>query len=163
MANKTLKFYGNGHAPTGQSAAVVVTFNGNTVYTGPVASVAETDDLPLPENQQLLFSFEVDENLYGTYPMSIEVTAGDHVATSYADSNYAVNRHGNPDPLLWYTLNATGLVDYRSNVQLDGVLQSKGALGDVLTGAWLWTIPNGSTLTADVAIVSFADLYPPPL
>lgn len=167
MANKTLRFYGNGYAPTGTSASVSVTFNGTTVFEGAIPTLSSTAIDTNPDNQVILFTFEVDEALYGTYPMSIQVTGGDLVATSYAESSGAEDPIGTPNPSLYYTLCQSAenqFTDYRTNVEIDGVAQSKGSLGDILTGAWQWEVPNGSTLTSDVTIVPWIDIFhtPPP-
>ena len=160
MANKTIKFYGKGYSADGTDCAVIITFNGNTVYTGTVPTTDDNTTIQFEMPQGVLASFEVDEGLYGTVPVTIEVTAGDYVVSSYAESSGA----GNPaDPAEYYVLSNIGPnTDNRSNVQIDGIAQTKGPLEETLTGPWWWTINNGSTLSADFLIKSWDDLNPGP-
>lgn len=154
MANKTLKFYGNGYDHTG-NAAVIVTFNGNTVYTGEIPTLDLDTYLPLPDEQQEIFSFEVDESTYGTFPMTIEVTAGEYVVSGFGKSSGAGTP---PNPAEYYMLGNVDQGDNRSNVTIDGIAQSKGPVGDILTGPWYYEIPNGSILSADVLILAYANI-----
>lgn len=157
MANKTFRFYGTGYAESG-NAAVAVNFNGNTVYTGTVPTVTEsTVDVIVPDvnGQPLMFTFEVDETLYGTFPMSIEVTAGDLVVTAYGESSGAGIP---PNPSEYYRLTDEHYGDSRSNVQINGIAQSKGPLGEVFTGPWYWQIPVGATLTADILVLPYGNI-----
>lgn len=156
MANKTLKFYGNGYDHTG-NAAVIVTFNGNTVYTGEIHTLDLDLFLPAPDEQQEIFSFEVDESTYGTFPMTIEVTAGEFVVSAFSKSSGAGNP---PNPAQDYNLTDLLFNDNRTNVTIDGVAQSKGPMGDILTGPWYYEIANGSILSADVLIESWGNLFP---
>lgn len=157
MANKTLRFYGTGYAESG-NATVAVNFNGNTVYTGAVPTVTESSiDYVVPNvnSQPLMFSFEVDETLYGTFPMSIEVTTGDFIVSAYSESSGAGNP---PNPTEYYKLTNEHYADNRSNVQINGIAQSKGPMGDVFEGPWYWQIPVGSTLTADILVLPYGNI-----
>lgn len=155
MANKTLKFFGNGYDHTG-NAAVIVTFNGNTVYTGEIPTLDLDVFLPSPGQQQELFSFEVDESAYGTFPMTIEVTAGEFIVSAYGQSSGA---GAPPNPAEYYMLADSQQTDNRTNVTINGVPQTKGPLEDVLTGPWYYEIPNGSILSFDIDVLPYGNIY----
>ena len=156
MATKTLKIMGNGYAPTGTSASVSVTFNGSNVYTGPVPSLPSSEIDTQPDQQVEIFSFDIEDTLYGTIPMTIECTAGDLVTFERGFINSA-------DNLATFRSLATLSIDWdwRINVEIDGIPQSKGGLQDLLTGAWLWDIPVNSTLSCTTYInIPGLEIYP---
>lgn len=156
MAIKTLKIFGNGYAPTGTSASLSMDFNGATVYSGTVPSLVTTAIDTSPDDQVELFSFDIDDSLYGTVPISIECTAGDLVAVSWCEVNSAAT------PAVFAPMCTQSLdYDWRTDVEIDGVPQSKGPLASVLTGAWLWSIPTNSVLTATAYVnIPGLEIYP---
>lgn len=155
MATKTLKFFGNGYAPTGQSASVTVTLDGATVFTGAVPSLPSAQWDLQPDVQVELFSIDIDDTFVGVKPMTVTTTNGDAVVLSWCESNSAAT------PSVFYSMAEADLQwDYRTNVQLDGVPQDKGSLVDILVGAWSWEVPNGSTLSYDLNVSVPAPLPP---
>jgi hypothetical protein len=147
MANKTLQFLGNGYGPTGTSAAVVVTFNGNAVFTGSIPTIYNAGEpLKAPDEMQPLFTVEVPEDLFGTFPMTVQVTAGDQVDLTQILSNLN-NEAGNVNV---FGVMGTGS-DNRSNVVINGVAQSipEPRAED---GEWTWSIPAGGTMNCDINV-----------
>jgi hypothetical protein len=152
MANKTLQFLGNGYGPTGTAAAVVVTFGeatfeGNTVFSGNIPTIYNAGEpLKAPDEMQPLFTVEIPEDSFGTFPMTVQVTAGDQVDLTQILSNRN-NEAGNIDV---FGVMGTG-TDNRIDVVIDGVPQS---LPDPRAegGEWTWSIPAGSTMSCNIVV-----------
>ena len=147
MANKTLQFLGNGYGPTGTDAAVVVTFDGNTVFTGSIPTIYNAGEpLKAPDEMQPLFTVEVPVETLGTFPMTVQVTAGDQVDLTQILSNLN-NEAGNVNV---FGIMGTG-TNNRTNVVINDVAQS---LPDPRPegGEWTWSIPAGGTLTCDINV-----------
>jgi hypothetical protein len=149
MANKTLQFLGNGYGPTGTAAAVTVTFNGNSVYTGSVPTIYNAGEpLKAPDEMQPLFTIEIPEDTVGTFPMTVQVTAGDQVDLTQILSNRN-NDVGNVD--VFGYMQAESGNRTRTDVVIDGVLQS---IPDEYSswGEWTWSIPAGSTMNCNIYV-----------
>jgi hypothetical protein len=147
MANKTLQFLGNGYGPTGTPAAVTVTFNGNSVFSGNIPTIYSAGEpLKAPYEMQPLFTVEVPVETIGTFPMTVQVTAGDQVDLTQILSNLN-NEAGNVD-VFWFM---GGGGDNRTNVVINGQSQS---IPEPRTeeGEWTWSIPAGGTLTCDIHV-----------
>jgi len=149
MANKTLQFFGNGYAPTGTDAEISATLGGNVVFSGTVPTVYDSGDiLYLPNQQQILFTCEVDETLDATVPMTITLTAGSALALEQILSNLN-NEAGNVDT---FALMGNGS-QRRLNVVINGVPE---VLPDPrpseAEGEWLWVVPESGVITCDVLI-----------
>lgn len=146
MATKTLQFYGMGYAEEG-SASIVVTLNGTTVYSGNIVSKSMTLDFNRQADlQEILFTIDIDESTFGTFPMTVQVTSGTQVDVERILVNIPSN------PLVFVPVSPNQ--DPRTNVTLDGVAQSKGGIEDMFpaSATWSWGIPNGSTLGHDFTI-----------
>lgn len=148
MANKTIKFYGIGYAPTGQTASVTATIDGATIFTGAIPTIATSDPTPDPTQYDVVFTYDVDSTVVGTVPMSITLTAGGgftvgRVEVNSDNSSNVFALMGNPEQL-----------DCRTNVKINGVTQEKGPLADVLVGAWSWNVVDSGTLTYDLNIIN---------
>lgn len=148
MANKTMKFYGVGYAPTGETATISVAFDGNTVFTGSIPTLAMTEPTPDPTQYDVLFTQEVDGNLVATVPMGITLTGG----LGFTIGRVEVNNVGNNVGNVYQLMCSTEYPDCRTNVEINGVAQSKGPLADVLVGPWSWNVFDG-TITYDLNIV----------
>lgn len=89
MANRILRFFGQGYGPS--PASITVTKNGTTVYSGTIPTV----DQPLPvlpdpaliNAQPALFDIEVDVEFWGQFPMTCTVTNGTVLFTN-VQGNY---------------------------------------------------------------------------
>jgi hypothetical protein len=147
MANKTLQFLGNGYGPTGTAAAVVVTFNGNSVFTGNIPTIYNSGEpLKAPNEMQPLFTVEIPEDSFGTFPMTVQVTAGDQVDLTQIYSNLN-NEAGN--------INVFGTMgtgsDNRVDVVINGVAQEIPTPRDE-GGEWTWSIPAGGTMNCNIIV-----------
>jgi len=147
MANKTLQFLGNGYGPTGTAAAVVVTFNGNSVFTGSVPTIYNAGEpLKAPDEMQPLFTVEIPADSFGTFPMTVQVTAGDQVDLTQILSNLN-NEAGNIN--VFGTM-GTG-TNNRIDVVIDGVAQEIPTPRDE-GGEWTWSILAGSTMNCNIVV-----------
>jgi hypothetical protein len=153
MAIKTLQFYGMGYAEEG-FASIVVTLNGSTVYTGNVTSKSILDFNRHAGVQEILFTIDVDESMYGTFPMTIQVTNGTQVDVE----RILVNTSSNPLTFL----SVAPTQDPRTDVMLDGIPQSKGGIADTFpaSATWAWGIPNASTLSHNFIIEEIIEETP---
>ena len=160
MINRTLQFCGYAYGNT--PVQVIAQINGQTVFSGEVATI----DAPMPTPgadvvaAPPLFS-AVDCDLFpprffGSYPMTISVTTGSGIMIQNINSNYMTV---STDPETQG--NATGFVnignyvgDPRTNVKIDGVLQEKSdpPAGADNSGVWTWTVPQGSTISYDLNV-----------
>jgi hypothetical protein len=147
MANKTMKFYGIGYAPTGQTASITATYNGETVFSGTIPTVATTQPTPNPTAYEVLFTHEVAGNLIATVPMSVTSTSGN----GFTLARVEVNSVANVAEFAYMSTLSQG--DCRTNVEIDGTLQDKGPLADVLTGPWSWNVPEAGTITYTLDIL----------
>jgi len=148
MANKTLQFFGNGYAPTGTDAEISASLGGNTVFSGAIPTVNSGDILYLPEDQQLLFTCEVDETLDTTVPMTVTLTAGSALTLEQILSNLN-NEAGNINT---YTVMGNG-TERRLNVVINGNSELPiEPRPSEAAGEWLWVVPAGGVLECDVLI-----------
>ena len=148
MANKTLQFFGNGYAPTGTDAEISATLGGNTVFSGAIPTVNSGDILYLPEDQQLLFTCEVDETLDTTVPMTVTLNVGSALALEQIMSNLN-NEAGNIN-----TFRAMGNgSERRLNVTINGSSETPiTPRPPEAEGEWLWVVPAGGVLACDVLV-----------
>lgn len=80
MASRTLQFLGNGYAPTGTDAAVEVTFNGNSVFTGTIPTIYDAGEpFKQPEEMQPLFTVVLPITESGVFPMTVKVLSLIHI------------------------------------------------------------------------------------
>jgi hypothetical protein len=97
MANRTIQFLGNGYAPSGSEPIVITaTLNGNTVYTGTIPTLYTDVVSRVPEDQVLLFSFEVPMAFVGTQPMSISLDNPVGVSVFFEQINANYTKINNP-------------------------------------------------------------------
>jgi hypothetical protein len=134
---------------TENTAAVVVTLNGNTVYTGTVPTKDLSQFDRLASAQQVLFTLEIPSSTTSV-PMSITCTSGDSVEVSAIHVNFPGN---DDDPTVFRPANFE--VDARQNVAIDGVAQTRGPNAEpyLAAGGWTYNIPNGSVLTHDLVLL----------
>jgi hypothetical protein len=92
MANRTIQIYGQGFGST--PAEIVVTANGNTVFSGTIPTT--NDPLPVLPNieysTQEIFEFTVDPSFSGQLPMTCQVTNGT-VIFAQVEMNYSFIRN----------------------------------------------------------------------
>ena len=74
MSNRTIQIRGYGYGSTTCSATV--SYNGATVFSGNIPTLDQYQVLLLPTEQVELFSFEIDVNTAGTFPLIINLTGG---------------------------------------------------------------------------------------
>jgi hypothetical protein len=147
MANKTLKFYGIGYAPTGQTASITAMYDGATIFTGAIPTIASTEVTPDPTQYDVMFTHDIDANITATVPMSVTLTGG----LGFTIARVEVN---NPDDIADFRIMRTDEQgDCRTSVEINGVPQEKGPLADVLTGAWSWNILEAGIITYDLNIL----------
>jgi hypothetical protein len=149
MTTKNLKFWGTGYYTddTENVASIIATLNGTVVYTGTVPSKNIENFNRVATEQQVLFSIDVDTTMVGAVTMSVQCTGGDSVDLQQIFINN--------------TLLANPAADPRTNVFLDGELQTRGPNAEAypVTGTWSYQVPNGSTLTHTLTIHD----YTPPV
>ena len=75
MANKTIQFLGQGYGAT--PCTITAYFNGAEVFSGAIPTVDSTDIGRLPEDQQVVFSFEVPMDTTGSIPMTLAISGTD--------------------------------------------------------------------------------------
>jgi hypothetical protein len=113
MANSTIKFLGQGYGAT--PAAITITANGNTVFSGPVDTVDQlrpvlpNPDLNLVSN---VGTFEVPQNFKGQIPMTCTVTSGTVIFAQVMINNVYISNPGyTPEQLATLTNPATTPAD----------------------------------------------------
>ena len=101
MANRTIKFLGQGYGAT--PAVITITANGNTVFSGPVDTVDQllpvlpSTDLNLVSN---VGTFEIDQTFIGQIPITCTVTSGTVIfAQVMIDNVYLSNPAYTPQQL----------------------------------------------------------------
>lgn len=75
MTNRTVQIWGMGYGTT--PCTIDATFNGTQVFSGNIPTVDSSDVQRLPEDQTTLFTFEIDQSLTGSIPMSMDITGAD--------------------------------------------------------------------------------------
>lgn len=90
MANRTLQFYGQGYGVS--DASIVVTLDGNTVFTGAVPTINTAETTKTAEQQVLLFTTTVDTSVFGVKPMTVQATAG-KVVLAQTTADFAIGRN----------------------------------------------------------------------
>jgi hypothetical protein len=86
MSNRTIQILGYGYGSTTCSATV--NYNGATVFSGTIPTLDQAQVSLLPTEQVELFSFEIDVNTAGSFPLIINVTGGNTVYIEQVLSNY---------------------------------------------------------------------------
>jgi hypothetical protein len=101
MANRTIKFLGQGYGST--PAVITITANGNTVFSGPVDTVDQLR--PVLPNESLnltgtVGTFEIDQAFKGQIPMTCTVTSGTVIFAQIVVNNvYMSNPAYTPEQL----------------------------------------------------------------
>jgi hypothetical protein len=74
MTNRTIQFLGQGYSPAGTTPMqIVVTLDGNTVYSGAIPTLYTSEIARQPANQTVLFTCETPVSFAGTVPMTITI------------------------------------------------------------------------------------------
>jgi hypothetical protein len=87
MPNRTVQIRGYGYGSTTCSASV--SYNGNTVFSGAIPTLDQPQVLRQPLEQVVLFTFDIDIDASGTFPLIVNVTGGNTVWIEQVMSNYA--------------------------------------------------------------------------
>lgn len=177
MTTRTFKQQGQAY---GSSAITMVAkINGVEVFNGsvpaldqplPIMPLAEGTTLPMQD----LFSWTDDVNYAGTKTMEVTVTGGTLLLTTIVANYVIIINTENPPPGVTSGADVFGQYyrndisdtqvsfDPKSNVAINGQPQTIVRDPD-LTGQFYWTIPTGSTFTADVAIQPGYETNPEPI
>lgn len=139
MANRTIQFYGYayGEEPVQLNAHI----NGQTVFSGTVATLDETPTFPVDmTNAPVLFSVAESAlfptSFSGSYPMTVSVATGRGIALGLTNSNYMesfVNKVEFSGSISGTTLNVSSVTS-----------------GEILTGQLIY----GAGITAGTTIIS---------
>jgi hypothetical protein len=170
MNFRTYRFYGHGYATT-DSAAVMVFFNGEQIYTGAVPTKPMGDFQETEADPVILFQAGIDITRTGNLPLKIIVTKGlikfTHVEANYSGCKidniadvvaFEVETSGAGDPEYYKQFqfaikpvdywSSPNLGDSRKNVTFNGVPYVQSAL----PGDWQYTIGPGVTFQCDVHV-----------
>jgi hypothetical protein len=149
MANKTLQFFGRGYAPTGTDAEITAVLEGNTVFSGTIPTIYNAGEVSYaPEDQELLFTCEVDEALDTTVSMTVTVTAGSAVTLEQILSNL----NNQPGNVSVFASMGDGS-QRRLNVTINGIPEETlSPRPPEAQGEWLWVVPENGVLACDLLI-----------
>ena len=86
MPNRTVQIKGYGYGSTTCSANV--SYNGATVFSGTVPTLNQAEILLFPDEQVVMFTFEIDIGAAGTFPLTINITGGNSAYLEQVLSNY---------------------------------------------------------------------------
>jgi hypothetical protein len=133
---------------TESTAAIVVTLNGNTVYTGTVPTKDMLEWNRIATEQQVLFTLDVPSETTSV-PMTITCTAGDNVDVGAIHANSSGT---NADLSVFWPANMS--VDSRQNVTLDSIAQERGPNAELFpdSGNWSYSIAKGSVLAYNLVV-----------
>ena len=150
---RTVKFLGYAFGAT--PASIVAKVDGTQVFSGDVITAPLTEMLQFPTTdlppEVTLFSIETAIDSESTVAVEVEVTSGIVVFTNHV-ANYFVDK-------TLHTLSGADRfkgwgTDPRSNLTIDGVLQTVNSLDDNgnPSGSHFWTLDEGSTIAYDLFI-----------
>lgn len=162
MTTRTIQFLGQGYGA--EPTTVTASWNGNTIYTGPVATV----DQPQPGAgfvpAEIMFTHEIDLNLQGSIPMTVEINTGSLIIgpifANYANissrvDNVLVYSSSGPDGyrLINNAVNNgnPAISDVRENVVIDGVPQTPTRT-EQQKGTWCYHLAEGSIISCQVDV-----------
>jgi hypothetical protein len=171
MNFRTYRFYGNGYATT-DSAAVMVFFNGEQIYTGAVPT-RPLEDLQQNIDPVILFQAGIDITQTGNLPLKIIVTKGTvkftHIEANYSGCEIDLSGLASlPETMLmlpehyqqrqfvkkpvdfWGDPDGPSGGDSRKNVRLDGFSHIRP--DETVLGYWSYTINSGITFECDVYV-----------
>jgi hypothetical protein len=95
MANRTVQVWGQGYGAS--PATANVTFNGNTVFSGQIPTIDSSVVYRLPDEQTVLFTFEIPVDLAGTFPVEVVFTGQDaYLSRVFANYSTTSNPVYNP-------------------------------------------------------------------
>ena len=170
MTTRTVKIFGQGFGSA--PAEILVTLNGNTIYTGAISTIDQPvytlPNLELTSSVPELCNFEIDMDFSGTMPMTCEVLGGTVIFAQILANYYAV---ANTDPVVGSEPNIikstgpnvfkdiNGISDPRLNVFVNNVAHPINH-NEEFSGPWWFTVPAGSVLAYDLAVR--AGKEPPP-
>lgn len=165
MTMRTVKLLGQGFGAT--PAEILVTLNGNVIYTGAVPTldqpVYSLPNLELTSATLELCNFEIAMDFSGTIPMTCTVLAGTvifaQIQANYFLTDVSFTRPASgTGPNGFHNINS--LSDARSNVFIDNVAQAVN--NTELPGTWWYKLSSGSVLSYDLNVKAGTPNIAPP-
>jgi len=152
MANRTIKLHGSAFSDSGD-VSVNVSFNGVEVFNGTVTTLGMASKNALEVGE--LLSFEVDDSISGSVPVSIRPSNGDITVQRFVGNHcMALGTHGDA------TITETS-EEYTSFDDLgDGYTDKTNVtinsdpitITDAYDGSWIIPVHGGETINFDTNI-----------
>jgi len=152
MANRTIKLHGSAFSDSGD-VSVNVSFNGVEVFNGTVTTLGMASKNALEVGE--LLSFEVDDSISGSVPVSIRPSNGDITVQRFVGNHcMALGTHGDA------TITETS-EEYTSFNDLgEGYTDKQNitknsdpfVLSDAYEGSWIIQVDGGEVLNFDTNI-----------
>ena len=151
MTTRTVKILGWG---TGV-AHLTVTLDKEPVFSGDVDLIEFSNDNAGEKTAPTLFTFELPIEFVGDKKMKITVSGASvrfgQIVANYTEVNWGEIYHTGPYEFADIsTVCNDSSRDPRSNVQIDGVLQSVNRAG--MNGTWHWNVTPGSVFEHDITV-----------
>ena len=151
MATRTIKMMGNAYSEEG-TVSLTVSFNGTQVHNGTVTTTASALPAEHGSDAQEMFTFELDTDTTGDFPLSIAVSGGTFVF-GYLHGNYGhQGTFGESDPAtVWDHMHMnTETTDGKKNPAINGsALSIRGTVDGPNPGPWFYVIGDGETFSCD--------------
>jgi len=152
MANRTIKLHGSAFSDSGD-VSVNVSFNGVEVFNGTVTTLGMASKNALEVGE--LLSFEVDDSISGSVPVSIRPSNGDITVQRFVGNHcMALGTHGDA------TITETS-EEYTSFDDLgDGYTDKTNVtinsdpitITDAYDGSWIIQVDGGEVISFDATI-----------
>jgi len=152
MANRTIKLHGSAFSDSGD-VSVNVSFNGVEVFNGTVTTLGMASKNALEVGE--LLSFEVDDSISGSVPVSIRPSNGDITVQRFVGNHcMALGTHG--DATITETSEEYTSFDDLGEGYTDKQNITKNAdpfvLSDAYEGSWIIEVDGGEVLNFDTNI-----------
>jgi len=152
MANRTIKLYGSAFSDSGD-VSVNVSFNGVEVFNGTVTTLGMASKNALEVGE--LLSFEVDDSISGSVPVSIRPSNGDITVQRFVGNHcMALGTHG--DATITETSEEYTSFNDLGEGYTDKQNITKNAdpfvLSDAYEGSWIIEVDGGEVLNFDTNI-----------
>lgn len=154
MVTRTYKFYGKAFSMSGDVTANV-TFNNQTVHSGPVPTTGEAGPVKYEGELTELFSVDLDSSILGNLPLRIEVANGD-LFFGAVECNYTGTGPGLDVTQFFGDVNLnTATSDGKNNVKINDTpfaIDPSEVGNPAMIGEWVWPIREGSVFTCDLFV-----------
>jgi len=152
MANRTIKLHGSAFSDSGD-VSVNVSFNGVEVFNGTVTTLGMASKNALEVGE--LLSFEVDDSISGSVPVSIRPSNGDITVQRFVGNHcMALGTHG--DATITETSEEYTSFNDLGEGYTDKQNITKNAdpfvLSDAYEGSWIIEVDGGEVLNFDTNI-----------